>query len=192
MRNLQMQQLSEEWFLLRNRTITATDASVIMGVSPYSTLEALWKRKLKIYPPVAVNSSMTRGSELESIVRDIVEGLMEIKLEPAVIMAEDEYRIASLDGYSEAEGIAIEIKCPNKKFHAMACAGKVPESYFPQLQHQLDVIEAPHMHYYSYYPGEKQELASVIVPRDEKYIELLRAKERVFYDCMINFRCPIS
>lgn len=190
MRIVQVKPLSQEWFDLRRSKVTATDASIIMGVSPYSDVKSLWYRKLNIYPPYEANSSMVRGSELEPIVRQIAEGLLEMELPETVIIAEDEFRMASLDGYNVQEGIATEIKCPNKKFHQMACHGKIPDLYFPQLQHQLDVIEASHIHYFSYYPGEKQELAQVIVPRDEAYIELLREKERIFYHCLTNIICP--
>jgi predicted phage-related endonuclease len=61
---------------------------------------------------------------------------------------------ASLDGWNAAERVVLEIKCPGKVDHELALEGKVPEKYYPQLQHQIFVANAERADYYSF-DGER-------------------------------------
>jgi hypothetical protein len=81
---------------------------------------------------------------------------------------------ASLDGYNEAEGIVLEIKCPGAEDHAKAVAGQVPEKYVPQIQHQLFVTGAKRVDYYSF--DGAQSFATVQVFPDVEYIKRLVAE----------------
>lgn len=98
---------------------------------------------------------------------------------------------ASLDGIN-MDGEILEIKCPYKpedpkSDHQLALQGKIPEKYYPQLQHQLEVAGAKKGYYYSF-DGEN----GVLVPfeRDEGFIKELIEKEKDFWECVKKLTPP--
>ena len=67
------EQRSPEWFALRADGITATEAAVIAGLSPYKTPYQLWAEKLGKYEPEPVGAAAVRGLLLESTVATFYE-----------------------------------------------------------------------------------------------------------------------
>jgi hypothetical protein len=105
-------------------------------------------------------------------------------MEPLVCQSDEyEFMIASYDGYDLEANVACEIKVPNLADHQLAVNGKVPEKYYPQLQHQMLVSNLKSIIYCSY---RDLEIAIVIVERDEAYLKSLIAKEKEFYECMLD------
>ncbi len=181
-------QQSEEWLNFRKSKIGASDAPIIMGVSPWKTAHELWMEKMSCENTVISNSSMERGIELEPIARDLFENLLSVKVEPRVkIHPKYEWMIASLDGIDDDQKIMVEIKCPNKRDHKLAEEGKIPDKYYPQLQHQLEVCQLD-MGYYFSFNGKNTALVKIY--RNDEYIKLLIREELKFYECMINFIVP--
>lgn len=97
-----------EWHQLRKTKITATDACVIMGVSPWKTRLQLYHEKLSNDPPKPPNYAMQRGLDLEPIARDLYIAKTGIYVEPKVII--NEWAMCSLDGISSCGFHAVEIK----------------------------------------------------------------------------------
>ena len=68
-------QKSEEWLHWRSEGITATDISVILGLSPYKTPWQLWAEKIGRIntPDISNNPNVKRGIKLEDEARQLAE-----------------------------------------------------------------------------------------------------------------------
>jgi len=183
--NNSMIQGSQEWLNLRKTKITATDAATILGANPWKTKLQLFHEKLSDDPPMIANERMQRGSDLEPIARDLFIIQSGIHFQPEVIIKE--WAMASLDGISPCGKYILEIKCPGAKHHATAVNGKIPNHYYPQLQHQMYVCDVDLVYYFSFdgFDGVKVE-----VRRDDNYIQYMIEEEKKFYDCMITNTLP--
>ena len=160
MKIIDLAQNSPEWLEFRRDKIGASDAPVIMGVSPFKTPYQLYLDKVEnMHQPQ--NSAMKRGHDLEAEARQAFEAMYEtlymdkITVVPYVVQSDIyEWMIASLDGLDMGKGVMVEIKCPGQKDHDLAMSGKIPEHYIPQLQHQLFVTGLNKMFYFSYRKGD--------------------------------------
>jgi len=182
-----MIQGTPEWLEMRKKMITATDACVIMNVSPFLTPLALWEQKLNLRPPQEKTFAMSRGSDLESEALRCFNESMGLSLRPQVVKCRCyEWAMASLDGF-DGERVAVEIKCPGAQDHNLALNGKIPDKYYPQLQHQMLVAGLGSMWYYSF---DGIGGVALKVSMDEDYQNRLLGKEKEFYKCMIEFTPP--
>jgi putative phage-type endonuclease len=183
-----IKQNTPEWLALRKNYIGASDSPKIMGVSPYGTAYDLWQEKLGLVADKETSWAMQRGHNLEEPARLAFEGMTglltaaEVKFHPKI-----NYMMASIDGIDVEEKAIVEIKCPNKVDHAIATAGEVPEKYFPQLQHQLEVCELEMAYYFSF-DGKTGVIVKVF--RDDKYIQKLLQKEKDFWECVQEMKAP--
>lgn len=149
-------QNSKEWLAWRTSGLGASDAPVIMGVSPFTTRFELWLEKTgkgerPDFHPMAVRA-MARGTLLEPIARAAYEASAGgLKFEALnVIHNEHDFIRASLDGYNASVNRIVEIKCPGKADLAEAAKGRVPKKYLPQVQLQLLVTGALSCDYYTF------------------------------------------
>lgn len=173
---------------LRKNFIGASDAPIIMGVSPWRTVKQLYSEKIGTEAPQKETYPMTRGNELEALAREMFEKITGYWVMPRRLFHPIyEWMMASLDGMDATEKVVVEIKCPGKKSHAQAKNGKVPEIYYPQLQHQMIVADLKKMYYFSYYGGSHYLFT---VERDDEYCEKLIEKESKFWDCIKNMTEP--
>ncbi|CAB4126508.1 COG5377 Phage-related protein, predicted endonuclease [uncultured Caudovirales phage] len=182
-----IQQNTPEWEALRSNKVGASDAPAIMEVSPWETPYSLWEKKLGLKES-SYNSAMQRGHELEDKARIELEKILGVLLLPEVkLHDEHHWMMASLDALDSTNSVLAEIKCPGKVDHAMAASGKIPDKYFPQLQHQLEVCKLEMGYYYSF-DGEAGVLLKIY--RDDKYIKEMVSKEKEFWDCLQEFNPP--
>jgi putative phage-type endonuclease len=177
-----------EFVRSRKNYIGASDAPVIMGVSPWRTPYQLWEDKLDLAPEQEDTFALRRGRELEPVAREAYSVYTGHIVEPKqVFHPEIPYMMANMDGITDDHSIAVEIKCPGEADHQTAKQGIVPEKYRPQLQHQLAVIGINQIHYFSYRDGDT---ALVEVERDEGYIKRLLLEEKKFWSCVENLSAP--
>jgi len=168
-----------EFVNARKSYLGASDAPVVMGVSPWRTPYQLWEDKLGVAPETKDNYAMKRGRELEPIAREAYQAFTGNIVEPKQLFhPKINFMMANLDGITEDHSVAVEIKCPGEKDHQLAKQGIVPEKYRPQLQHQLEVIGIDSVHYFSYRDGDT---ALVEMGRDESYIKRLCVEEKKFW-----------
>lgn len=179
--NIDYIQGSSEWLALRKKKITATDASVIMGASHWKTKIQLYYEKKSNTPPAPANDRMQRGIDLEPIARDLFTIKTGIHVEPKVVVKD--WAMASLDGISACGNYLVEIKCPGEKDHAFAVSGKVPDHYYPQLQHQMWICDLEQMYYFSF---DGADGVLVTVDRDYIYCGKMIDEEMKFYECLVN------
>lgn len=178
---------SAEWLTHRKNFVGASDAAIILGISPWVTPYQLWEDKLGMAPPKEENFYMRRGSDMEPLARAAFEEEHGIDVFPQIVYhKEHDFLMASLDGLSLDKKTAVEIKCPGPKSHKQALDGIVPPHYMPQLQHQLACIGLPMLYYYSF-DGEKG--VTIEVQRDDEYIEQMIEEEEKFWEC-VRTRTP--
>lgn len=188
MKIIHMVQGSQEWLSFRRSRIGASDASAILGLSPYSTAYELWRDKVFSEEKV-MTSNMAYGKKNEGAAREMFEQMSEHLVLGDKMAQHDtrSWQIASLDGIDLDETMFVEIKCANALDHAMAKDGQVPPKYMPQIQHQFSVTGLDLGFYFSFNKGE-----GIIVQcqRDEKYIEKLVEAEMYFYHVNMTHKYP--
>lgn len=185
------EQGSPAWKALRSTKVTASDLPIILGKSPYCTPLLLWQRKVGFAPEQETLPHMRRGTDLEPLVRDMVNRDMGTNFQPCVVKSqESDWAIASLDGFDDSTGEILEIKCGSKASHEEAASGKVPEKYMAQLQWQMFCSGSITCYYVSYYDGE---YVMIKVPYEECFIRhgVIHAA-RDFYKCILEMREPAS
>ncbi len=179
------EQGSQEWLALRKTKITATDANIIMGASHWKTRIQLYHEKLSNDAAMIANARMQRGTDLEPIARDLFNLKTGWNMKPAVVVKD--WLMASLDGRDDDIGCIVEIKCPGDKDHATALKNKVPDHYYPQLQHQMYVAGVQMAYYFSF---DGIDGVIVKVKREDDYIEKMLEEEKKFYECLTNRTPP--
>lgn len=183
-----MEQNTEEWLELRKKNIGASDAPIIMGLSPWTTKYQLWQQKLNLVEPREENEAMRRGKLLEPKAHARFREMTGFNTKPEVAFHPTiPYMMASFDGFDPDKKILVEIKCPGSSSHQMAKIGLVPENYIPQIQHQMEVVGADMAYYFSF-DGENGEI--VEVKRDQSMIDKIIKEEKKFYECMTTFNPP--
>jgi putative phage-type endonuclease len=134
---------SAEWHEHRRKYRNASETPAVMGVSPWQTPYQLWQHKLGLIE-AEVTPAMLRGMELEPAARAAYEARTGLVMQPLVVL-DGEYS-ASLDGLTLAGERLVEIKCPvrgrDSTLWKTIEAGRLPEYYGWQVQHQLMVTKA--------------------------------------------------
>lgn len=172
-----------EWLELRRSYIGASDAPVIMQMSPWMTPYQLWLNKMGFHQ-VEETQAMRRGKQSEEAARKDFEEATGLIVFPQVVFSKEHaFMMASLDGIDMDHKHIVEIKVPGHQDHQIAKQGNVPTKYIPQLQHQMAVTGLDIMYYYSWSPFDG---TIIEVERDDKFIAEMIDKERAFYDCMCN------
>lgn len=185
---IDIKQGSPEWLSLRKKYIGASDAPVIMEMSPFKSPYQLWQEKVGLTNGQVVTDAMKRGNDLEEEARQKACSLIGISFVPGVaISKEHPFMMASLDGIDSEKKNILEIKCPGSADHAMAKAGNVPEKYIPQLQHQIFLCNIEKAYYFSY---DGKDGVVVQLYRDDQFIKKLIKKEREFWECVESFTPP--
>jgi len=121
------------------------------------------------------NAAMERGIELEGEARDCFKLITGLDIvEVGLCYKDDDEKIAcSPDGligkHWEFAREGLEIKCPSLAVHVeYLIKGKLPTTYFQQIQGSMFVTDCEKWHFFSYHPGMKP--LHIIVERDEIWI----------------------
>jgi putative phage-type endonuclease len=176
---LDFEQSTEEWLSWRRGGIGASDAPVVMGLSPWQKAGELLLLKTGQQAERPANCYMQRGKTLEPLARDAFIRHTGIEVEPVCVQSTDHaWMRASLDGLSPDGRQVVEIKCPGEKDHRFAATGRVPEKYYPQLQHILAVTGLGEIHYWSF---RFDHTVLLKVERNESFIADLIEKEIDFW-----------
>jgi putative phage-type endonuclease len=134
---------SAEWHDHRRKCRNASETAIVLGLSPWTTPYQLWQLKLGLVQQV-VSPAMQRGTELEAVARAAYERQTGRVMQPLMVV-DGEYS-ASLDGMTFGGERIVEIKAPFKgrdsTLWKTVDAGRLPEHYHVQVQHQLLVTGA--------------------------------------------------
>lgn len=136
MKIVNFEQGSQDWLNWRRGLLTATDAPMLLGVSPYATPYKGWQRKLGLIAEQTETEPMRRGKRDEPIARDWFIKEYGIQMDPCCVES-DEFNFigASLDGLSPCGKYLLEIKSNGDQYHFGLKDGP-PEFHFCQMQHQ--------------------------------------------------------
>jgi|26BtaG_2_1085354.scaffolds.fasta_scaffold11698_3 putative phage-type endonuclease len=124
--------------------------------------------------------AMQNGIALEDEARSMYEFITgnEVKQVGACFPDEKRRCASSPDGLIGKDG-AIEIKCPSAHTHIeYLLKGKLPVTYFAQVQGQMFVTARKYVHFFSYYPGLKPLL--IKVEQDKDFIMALAIELEIF------------
>lgn len=187
---ISLKQNTPEWLQWRSMGLGASDAPVIVGLSPWkSRIQLLRQKRLAwhhgVLPPnTRPNPHMLRGLTLEPKARSLYESWSHTSAPPACFQhPEFPWMRASCDGWIESSRTLLEIKCPGIADHRQALQGLVPPKYIPQLHHAACVTHASSVHYLSYNetfpPGDR--LVVLVFPIASKAIYSLLKAEREFW-----------
>ena len=172
-----------EWLALRRTKVTSSDAAIIMGMNPWENVLKLYENKLsgKQKPRTA---AMDKGIRLEPIARAYYTEKTKRQMEPKVIIKD--WAMTSLDGIA-SDGRVLEIKCPGEKVHMMAKEGKVPDYYYPRIQHHMFLSDSGETDYMSYYEDDytgEVDVAIFTIERNQEFIDRMIPLEKEFWDCL--------
>ena len=185
----------QEW--LNQRKIGSSDAIVIMGCAPrnweLNTPYKLWQQRINQTESVET-IPMQKGKFYEEEATQWAEDHLGILLErqKCVFHPENGFMSATLDAVSFDGRVIVEVKTSQPVFMQVS-AGKVPPTYYPQVQHQLEVQGADKCYLVGYVPasdGDEPMGACIEVRRDDKYIADMMKKEKVFWECLTTFTPP--
>ena len=141
--NHEVKQGSENWLNLRKNYFGASEASAMLGISPYKTRdELLYEKATGISKEVDsfTQKIFDTGHKAEDLTRPLVEQYLGEELYPLVRSMGK--ILCSTDGLTIAENIAWENKQYNTKLVESLEAGILPEHHQPQVQQTLLLTKA--------------------------------------------------
>ncbi len=169
---IQLAQGSPEWLEYRRTMRNASETAAVLGESPWLTPFQLWLLKTG-RTTTKVTAAMQHGTDMEPIARAAYEAQTGEVMQPLVL--QDGKYSASLDGMDLDGRLIVEIKCPYQGQESAlwkdALAGRVPEHYQLQVQHQLLVSGAHRAHFWVF---DGTEGLLLPVERDEGVMERIR------------------
>jgi len=148
MKIINLAQRTDEWLAWRRSGVTATDAVILLGKSPYKTIWRLWAEKVGFAreADLSGNPLVRDGVRYEDDVRRTYEDKFNDIILPVCIQSdENPLWIASLDGLN-VNNEPVELKYPSdttmKDVVENGEQSKAYELYFYQVQHQILVSGA--------------------------------------------------
>jgi putative phage-type endonuclease len=174
MKIVDVMQRSPEWLRWRAQGVTASEAAIVLGRSPYKTPWRLWAERtgLTREPDLSANPHVQRGVAREDWARKAFEERHSTMLLPLCGEAEEHPVLrASFDGIAD-DGSPVELKVPAERTFAEVAAKKTEAPafrlYWPQVQHQLYVAGADQGWLVFY--GGPERLLEFPVERDEGFL----------------------
>ena len=191
MKVINLPQRSPQWHRWRHGGVSASEAAIILGISPYKTPWRLWAEKTgrAKEEDLSRNPNVARGIANEDRARQCAEKqLNEDFLLPACAESDKYPHIrASYDGLTEAN-IPAELKCPSEKQWADVVAhGEYSESfrlYCPQVQQQILVADASYGWLLFYSPDNNGDHRIFKVLRDDTFLAELIVEIDRFWLCV--------
>jgi putative phage-type endonuclease len=134
---------SAAWLAYRTTHFNASDAPVMLGMSPYKTRsQLLHELHTGLVPEVdaSTQSRFDAGHAAEAAARPLAEEIIGEELYP--VTGSEGKLSASFDGLTMGESIVWEHKLMNAALADSLANGVIPEQYHPQLEQQLMVSGA--------------------------------------------------
>lgn len=191
MKFINLEQGSPEWHAHRRNHANASEAGCVMNCSPWkpdSWLQ-LWRIK-NGQDEIVQNHAMRRGIEREAITRQWASEKYRIDFQPAVVVDDDGWMSASLDGISPDGSVILEVKNTSNTSDTWKAAliGRIEPNYLAQVQEQLLVSVAIRC-LFVVDNGIDTPIAIHVIS-DPEYQELLIHEWKRFWTHMTDFSPP--
>jgi putative phage-type endonuclease len=167
MKQLHVEQNTPEWLEARKQYHTASEAAIVLGISPFKTPLAFKMERAGLKKSY-YSAAMRRGHELEDQVRQHAENFFGCTFAPEC-WVNGQY-MASLDGIDAARDTIVEIKVSDRTYNDLK-DGNFPEYYYAQLQQQLHCSPAKVGYLYVYSPEKDAYICSAPVEEMPLYME---------------------
>lgn len=183
------------WLHHRRNGVCGSDSGIILGLNPYRSVIELWKDKTNQIPVEEAENNFTHfGHLLEPIIRKEFERVtgLKVSVRNCIFQSEKEpFMLADIDGIvTEQDGskAVFEAKTAIEYKNGIWDEGKIPDSYYAQLQHYMFVTGLKNAYIACLVGGNK--FYYYKVSRDDEYISMLIEKERDFWNCVIARSMP--
>lgn len=184
-------QNTPEWHEFRRHHHGASEASAMLGLSPYKTRAELLREKATgIVPEVdeATQQIFDHGHEVEALARPLIEKIIGEDLYP-VTCTNDEVcpgLSASCDGLTMMGDTAFEHKQWNKVLAESVRNGVLPEEHQPQCQ-QLLLVTGADLLIFAVSDGTEENLTWMEVRPDAEYQQRIVAGWKQFDEDLVNY-----
>lgn len=160
----------ERWLNARRRGITATDATAILGLSPWKTPLAVWLDKVDPQPEEHAYR-YDRGHALEGpLAAEYARQTGAIMERPPLILAHPDHPtlIASLDWLAHTRDDTHIVECKTGNDWSEWADDGLPDHYAAQVLHQLSVTGLDYGVVFADIAGR---LEKRYIPRDESWMQ---------------------
>lgn len=180
-----------EWHEHRAKAHNASDASALMGNSPYDNYQDLvMRRALGIeqeHDDYTKEVVFKRGHDIEEAIRPVIEADFDTELFPTVATSDDGFLSASFDGITVCETVIWECKQWSEKKVQDVREGRVPPQDYWQVVQQMAVSEASKC-IYTISDGEVYEYVEVMDHEVQPDFEVLRNAWKQFDEDVKNYQ----
>jgi len=182
----------EEWLKEWNRTIGASRAAAVLGISRYRTPAQVFDEMQREVPPRIDSPDLRRGELLEPIALQLAQEVLGREIEPHdqsdfVYNYHYPWAHALPDGWVGDE--VCEVKVPRPATWQRIYMTGMPDEHMVQLQHQMAVIACRVVHYIALEPVTMQVL-TVPVERDDSVIAGIMEREQAFWEALKRGQRP--
>jgi putative phage-type endonuclease len=174
----------EEWLGIRSKYIGGSDASAVIGLTPYASRYSLWAEKTGKVPPFEGNLTTKVGAYLEQFVADLFEeesGKKVRKKNSTIVNDLYPFACANVDRLVVGEKAFLEIKTTNSipLMKKLRNSDEFPEQYYCQVVHYLAVTGLERA--YLAVLINCRELKIYEMERDQAEIDALMGAEEEFW-----------
>lgn len=146
----------DEWLKRRNKGIGGSDAGAVMEVNPYKSAFTLWHEKTgRIDSYVRDNEAMRFGRDMEDYVarRFCEETGKRVQRSGYSFQSADyPWMLANIDRKVVGENAGLECKTANIFAEKIYDEGRIPDSYYCQCLHYMEVCNFDRMYLACYIP----------------------------------------
>lgn len=178
-----------EWFAARTRSIGASEAAAVCGLSRYETPMSVYLRKVGITGDTVENAAMRMGKRLEQAIREEWSMLTHQEVDYPIPMAshpDHDCITATPDGLlSVSEGL----ECKSTSSFASSDLGEdgtdqIHQEWIIQAQQQMAVWHLERVHFAVLVDGRR--LRTFVVNRNEKLIAAIVQMDLQMWDRITN------
>ncbi|MEY4685607.1 MAG: hypothetical protein RLZ25_2066 [Pseudomonadota bacterium] len=169
---IELVQGTEAWHAHRARSLNASEAPVMLGISKYCSRSELLKQKATgVVPEIdpMLQRRFDDGHKFEAMARPWAEEIIGAELFPSTMSLEVDglSLAASLDGITMMEDITFEHKTLNLDLAESLQAGIIPEEYHPQMEQGLMISGASKCLFMASKGNKEEALHAWYEPRPE-------------------------
>jgi len=165
MEQLHLEQNSQEWLDARKKYRTASEAAIVLGISPFTSIADFKLIKAGVKQQY-YSAAMKQGHDLEDLVRQYASDYFARDFKDEC-WANGDY-MASLDGI--AGDILVELKVSDRTYRDLR-DGITPEYYYAQVQQQLYCSPAKYGYIFAYSPKEEDIAVSRLIELDYTFMQ---------------------